>query len=111
MKPYQIGKGKPAQTKDIVENRTFDASKKISNEYRQYLRGRDIGRFEIKPLEQRFLRYGPWLAEPRPSANFDAITKILVRQTGDEIIAALDDQQFLCLNNLHVLAPHDGLKI
>ncbi|MDN3564973.1 N-6 DNA methylase [Paeniroseomonas aquatica] len=110
VKPYQIGKGKPAQTKDIVENRTFDASKKISNEYRQYLRGRDIGRFEIKPLEQRFLRYGPWLAEPRPSANFDAITKILVRQTGDEIIAALDDQQFLCLNNLHVLAPHDGLK-
>jgi type I restriction-modification system DNA methylase subunit len=108
VKPYQIGKGKPAQTKEIVERRTFDATTKISTEYRQYLRGKDIGKFEIKPLERRFLNYGPWLAEPRPAADFDAARKILVRQTGDEIIAALDDKQLLCLNNLHVLAPRDG---
>ena len=34
--------------------------------------------------------------------------KILVRQTGDEIIAALDTDQLLCLNNLHVLVPREN---
>lgn len=108
VKPYQVGKGKPAQTKDVVKNRTFDATWKKSSEYRQYLRGKDIARYEIRPLEQRFLKYGVWLAEPRPSANFDAAAKILVRQTGDEIIAALDTDQYVCLNNLHVVEPRDA---
>lgn len=107
VKPYQIGKGKPAQTKAMVEGRVFDASEQISPEYRQYLRGKDITRYQIRPLERRFLKYGAWLAEPRPAADFDTKVKILVRQTGDEIIGALDDRQFLCLNNLHVLAPRE----
>jgi adenine-specific DNA-methyltransferase len=105
IKPYQKGKGSPAQSKEIVEKRLFDATKKLSPDYRQYLRGKDIGKYEIKPLENRFLKYGVWLAEPRPAANFEAPYKILVRQTGDEIIAALDNSQYLCLNNLHVLVP------
>jgi len=105
IKPYQSGKGKPEQTKQMVTNRIYDATNKVSAEYRQYLRGKDIGQFYIRPLEDRYLKYGPWLAEPRPAADFDAPTKILVRQTGDQIIAALDTSQYLCLNNLHVLAP------
>jgi type I restriction-modification system DNA methylase subunit len=105
IKPYQIGKGRPHQDIQTVENRIFDAKKQISSEYRLYLRGRDIGKFCIKPLENRWIRYGEWLAEPRPAADFDAVEKIFIRQTGDEVIAALDRQQFLCLNNLHVLVP------
>ena len=110
IKPYQTGKGKPAQTNDVVKNRVFDANRKVDSRYRQYLRGKDIRRFEVSPLEERFLRYGPWLAEPRPAADFDAPSKILVRQTGDEIIAALDEKQYLCLNNIHVLTPLKGTK-
>jgi len=105
VKPYQAGKGKPPQTKETVKGRIFDASTPLTPKHRQYLRGRDIGRFEIRPLEKRFLEYGPWLAEPRPAVNFDSEAKILVRQTGDQIIAALDTDKFLCLNNLHVLEP------
>lgn len=73
--------------------------------YRRYLRGSDIGRYKIEPLEPRFLKYGAWLAEPRPSANFDAPEKIVMRQTGDSIVATLDTAQNLCLNNMHVLVP------
>ena len=100
-------KGNPPQKKSDVEQRIFDAKIKISSSYRQYLRGKDINRYEVNPLESRYIKYGVWLAEPRPAANFDAPQKILVRQTGDEIIAALDNQQMLCLNNIHVLVPHD----
>lgn len=108
VKPYQVGKGRPSQTKEIVKERIYDATSKLTKEYRQYVRGKDIGRYEIKPLEMRFLKYGPWLAEPRPSVNFESSAKILVRQTGDEIIAAVDTNRYLCLNNLHVLEPIDS---
>ncbi|MCB1470433.1 MAG: hypothetical protein KDK08_25530, partial [Rhizobiaceae bacterium] len=107
VKPYQVGKGKPAQTAQVVKDRIFDANTKSGKEYRQYLRGKDFNRYEIRPLERRYIKYGPWLAEPRPAANFDAEKKLLVRQTGDEIIAALDTEQHLCLNNVHVLEPRD----
>jgi type I restriction-modification system DNA methylase subunit/predicted type IV restriction endonuclease len=107
IKPYQVGKGNPPQTRHIVDNRPFDANRKVDSYFRPCLRGSDISRYLIAPLEDRFLKYGKWLAEPRPAANFDAPMKILMRQTGDSLIAALDCNQFICLNNMHVLVPRE----
>jgi hypothetical protein len=105
IKPYQVGKGKPPQTKKTVEERPYDSDRRLTPEYRRYLRGGDIGRYTIDPLEPRYLKYGPWLAEPRPAADFDAPEKILMRQTGDSLIATIDRDRHLCLNNMHVLVP------
>jgi type I restriction-modification system DNA methylase subunit len=107
VKPYQVGKGNPPQTRKIVDERPFDSDRQLSSSHRPYLRGADIGRFNIAPRETRFLRYGPWLAEPRPAANFDAPEKLFMRQTGDRLVAALDRKRLLCLNNMHVLVPKD----
>jgi hypothetical protein len=108
IKPYQVGKGIPLQTRHIVDTRPFDANHKIDSNYRPCLRGCDISRYLIAPLEDRFLKYGKCLAEPRPTADFDAPVKILMRQTGDSLIAALDCSQYICLNNMHVLVPRAG---
>ncbi len=105
IKPYQIGKGKPPQTKNIVAERPYDSDYAIDKTYRPYLRGSDISRYQISPLESRYIKFGPWLAEPRPSANFDATVKLVIRQTGDSIVATIDTDQFLCLNNMHVIVP------
>ena len=105
IKPYQVGKGKPSQTKNTIENRIFDSDKQIDKFYRKYLRGSDIQRYSCNPSKERYLKYGEWLAEPRYSANFDAPEKIFIRQTGDSLIATLDEKRCLCLNNLHVLVP------
>jgi adenine-specific DNA-methyltransferase len=107
VKPYQVGKGTPPQTQKIVDERSFDNTKKLDKSYRLYLRGGDIARYSIAPLEDRFIKYGPWLAEPRPAADFDAPIKIFMRQTGDSLVAALDEERRLCLNNMHVLVPKD----
>jgi hypothetical protein len=56
-------------------------------------------------LEERWISYGDWLAEPRYTANFDVLEKLMIRQTGDSLIACYDNQQFLCLNNMHVITP------
>jgi hypothetical protein len=107
IKPYQVGKGTPPQNQETVDERSFDSTKKLDITYRSYLRGRDINRYTVAPLEDRFIKYGSWLAEPRPAADFDAAIKILMRQTGDSLVAALDEEQHLCLNNMHVLVPKD----
>lgn len=111
IKPYQVGKGVPKQIKKDVENRIYDSDKKLDNSYRQYLRGSDIHRYVIRSSEKRFIKFGGWLAEPRPAANFDAPEKIFMRQTGDSLIATFDDKQMLCLNNMHVLIPKKEFSI
>lgn len=110
IKPYQVGKGNPKQTRKEVNDRVFDSNKKENKFYRKYLRGSDIFRYITDPQEERYLKYGEWLAEPRPAANFDADIKIFLRQTGDSLIGTLDTRQYLCLNNMHVLVPNDIVK-
>jgi hypothetical protein len=105
IKPYQKGKGKPRQTAELVKARTYDSNSRKDSSYRRYLRGRDINRYMTNPLDERWISYGDWLAEPRYSANFDTKEKILMRQTGDTPIATLDLKQYLCLNNMHVITP------
>lgn len=107
IKPYQVGKGTPPQTRDVVTNRIFDSKVPINTEYKQYLRGKDINKYLIAPLEERYIKFGPWLAEPRPAIDFDSSEKLLLRQTGDSLIATLDTNCYLCLNNLHVIITKD----
>ncbi len=57
----------------------------------------------IAPLEERWISYGGWLAEPRPGAPFRDPKRIIIRQTGDSIIAAIENEQRLTLNNIHNL--------
>ncbi len=108
IKPYQVGKGTPPQTRNIVDSRPFDSSQKETDLHKLYLRGKDINRYVIAPIEERFIKYGNWLAEPRPAANFLALEKLFMRQTGDSLVAALDKKQLLCLNNMHVLVSRQN---
>lgn len=110
-KPYQVGKGKPAQTREMVKGRIFDAEVEFDESYKPLLRGSDIQPYEINWDGRRWIKYGAWLAEPRKSAKFDSPKKLVVRQTGDTLIGALDVQQFVCMNNLHVITSREGFDI
>jgi adenine-specific DNA-methyltransferase len=111
IKPYQVGKGVPPQTRNTVDERPFDSSHKETDLHKQYLRGKDINRYKIAPIEERFIKYGNWLAEPRPAAKFLSPEKLFMRQTGDSLISALDNSQLLCLNNMHVLVLRQNSKL
>jgi len=107
MKPYQVGKGKPKQTRQTVEKRPFDSEKKLDKSYLPLLRGRDIEKYLIKWDGKRWIKYGEHLAEPRNLSYFQASEKIVIRQTGDSLIATLDTSQFMCMNNLHTINLRD----
>lgn len=52
-----------------------------------------------------WILYGPNLAEPRDPKIFKAPEKIIVRQTGDSIIAMIIGDNIICRNNLHICLP------
>ena len=107
MKPYEIGKGSPNQTKEIVKNRIYDAEYQVNETYKALLRGKDINKYITLWDGKRWIKYGDNLAAPRYSANFDLPEKIVIRQTSDCLIATLDTQKFLCMNNLHIVNSKD----
>lgn len=107
MKPYEIGKGNPMQTKEIVKNRIYDAAYKVNESYRALLRGKDINKYVTLWDGKRWIKYGDNLGAPRYSANFDLSEKIVIRQTSDCLIATLDTQKFVCMNNLHIVNTKD----
>lgn len=106
VKPFEKGKGTPPQTEQTMKEKPFvhegsapDAS------WVPLLRGSLIHRYKIFWQKDYWIKYGPWLAAPRDPAIFDAPIKIMVRQTGDSIIATLIDVGFVARNNLHILLP------
>lgn len=107
MKPYEIGKGNPNQTKEIVKNRIYDAEYQVDETYRPLLRGKDTNKYITLWDSKRWIKYGDNLAAPRYSANFDLPEKIVIRQTSDCLIGTLDTQKFICMNNLHIVNSKD----
>lgn len=107
-KPYQVGKGIPKQTREIVEAKPFISETQESAEFRPLLRGRLITKYEILWNHNLWIKFGEWLAEPRLTANYDAPEKIVIRQTGDSLIAAFDDRQFIVMNNMFTIVPRQN---
>lgn len=104
-KPFQKGKGIPKQTKEIVDNKPF-VSSTYQDGMRPLLRGSLMDKYKINWNNNYWIAYGKWLAEPRPSANYNAPLKIVIRQTGDSLVAALDDKQFIVRDNLYTIVPN-----
>ena len=107
-KPFQVGKGKPPQTREIVNNKPFVSETQIDSTFRPLLRGNLMGKYKILWSNNYWISFGDWLAEPRYSANFDLPSKIVVRQTGDSLVATLDSAQFIVRDNLYTIVPREN---
>ncbi len=101
IKPYQTGKGNPKQTREIVNQKVFTSNKQKDTTYRLCVNGKDFYRYTFIQKPEMYLSYGKWLAEPRQSAPFNENEKIIIRQTSDKIIAHLDNNQYINLNNVY----------
>lgn len=103
-KLYQTGKGVPPQDRETVDKKPFTSEHQKPG-FRPLLRGKHVTPFQISWNGDLWVKYGDWLAEPRPSAGFDEPEKVLVRQTGDTLIAALDTNRFVTMDNLYTVRP------
>jgi len=101
VKPYQTNKGKPKQTKEVVTSKIFTATHKIDETYINCVIGKDFHKYKFTQKPEMYLSYGKWLAEPRGVAPFFDDEKIIIRQTSDSIIATIDSEKRINLNNVY----------
>ncbi len=107
IKAYQVGKGKPPQTKKIVQDKPFTSDTKLDNSYLPFYDGKHIARYAILWRNNNWIKYGPWLAEPRNPSKFEG-KKILIRKiVGYRLISTYIQEVSYCNTLLFILKLHD----
>ena len=61
-----------------------------------------MNKYQILWDNNYWIKFGDWLAEPRYSASYHE-EKIIIRQTGDSLIATYDDYKFIVRDNLYTI--------
>lgn len=104
VKPFEKGKGKPPQTEKVLKEKPYVAEgKRPDKKWSPLLRGSLINRYINLWNEDYWILYGEWLAAPRDPKIFSHKETIMVRQTGDSLIATIIPKGFIARNNLHVI--------
>jgi type I restriction-modification system DNA methylase subunit len=103
IKVYQVGKGKPPQTKDTVERKPFTSFKKEDKTFLPFFDGKHIDRYELLWENNNWIKYGPWVAEPRQPRKYEG-EKVLIRKiVGETLIATYIPETSYCNTLLFVL--------
>jgi len=106
IKAYQTGKGIPKQTAKIVSSKPFTFFSANDSSCKLCIIGSNFHRYRFLETPTMYLKYGEWLAEPRPNAPFFEEI-IILRQTADSIIAHLDTSKSINLNNVYNIGKKD----
>jgi hypothetical protein len=106
VKPFEKGKGNPPQTVKTMQLKPYVVENKPKPEGKNWmplLRGSLMNRYANFWNNNSWIDYGEWLAAPRKFEIFEAEEKIVIRQTGDSIIATIIGANIICRNNLHII--------
>ncbi|MCL1880656.1 MAG: BREX-1 system adenine-specific DNA-methyltransferase PglX [Oscillospiraceae bacterium] len=103
VKLYQVGKGTPPQTSEIITTKPFCGYEKYNEEWLPLIRGSTIRKY-TDLWDGKYIKYGKWLAEPRSIELFQS-AKILIRQTGDYPIATYDPNGRIAAPTTHCILP------
>ncbi len=108
VKPFEKGKGNPPQTEQVMKEKPYvHIGVAPDSSWSPLLRGSLIQRYKNLWKQDSWILYGAWLAAPRNPAIFEEPLKIMVRQTGDSIIATIVEGGFIGRDNLHIILPKD----
>lgn len=105
VKPYEVGKGTPKQTKETVKSKPYTSYKKLDSTWYDHIKGGNIQRYTIK-LDGEYIKYGEWLAAPRNLSMFSN-PKLFIRQTSDKLIATYDNTGKIGKNTVHCIYKKD----
>jgi adenine-specific DNA-methyltransferase len=101
VKVYQVGKGKPKQTKFEIENNSFISDVKIGNDWLPFIDS-GIKRYEYNS-KAKYIKYGQWLAEPR-DIKFFKNPKVLIREVvNPRIFSCYVESEYIVKNTAAVV--------
>lgn len=87
--------------------------KELKKPWKPSLRGKSIGRYSTIE-EDLYLKYGEWLARNWKNTTFYETPKLVVRETGDRIIATEDLQNRYLLSSLYAIyfkSPEERMSL
>jgi len=89
-------------TAEEIRDRVHHADHRRDETFAPELRGRDLGRYRLGWTGDHWIRYGPWLKEPRDPRFFDG-SRILVRKIlGETLCAVWLDGPFLADQSVYI---------
>lgn len=92
LKAYEVGKGNPAQTMAMKNNRIYHAKEKADESWVKYVNGVDVGRYALN-WSGEYIKYGDNLAAKRTWELFEK-PRLLVRQ--------IPSKPPYCINSLYI---------
>ncbi len=96
--PYHHSRHSPEE----IAARIHHADRRAGADFVPELRGRHLDAYRLDWPGDSWIRYGPWLKEPRHPRFFDG-PRLLVRKIlGDTLCAAYIDQPFVCDQSIYV---------
>lgn len=101
VKPYEKGKGTPAQTSETLEKKPYNSSIKSDKSWLPCIRGTNIKRYSTLDIDE-FILYGSWLAAPRNKELFSE-PKIFMRRTDDNLYSNIDTSGAIGINSVHCI--------
>ena len=111
VKPYEKGKGKPAQTSEILKNKPFTSETKIDDTFSPLIGGSSFHKYKLLWNNDYWIKYGEWLAAPREKNIFEAKEKLIFRQTSDCLIGTYISSGFIMRNNTHILLEKENSNL
>ncbi|MBU2907573.1 N-6 DNA methylase [Arenibacter algicola] len=105
IKEYQVGKGKPPQTKEDRELSRFNSTYKTNETYVKEVRGKHVNPYYLDWNEE-YISYGPWLAEPRNPEFFKG-TRLFMRQIPgrNRLYACYTNEDFVVDQSAYIIKP------
>lgn len=95
-------------TPEEIRTRVHHADHQAAPDFAPELRGRDLQPFRIDWRGRHWIRYGPWLKEPRDPRFFEG-PRLLVRKIlGPTLVAAYTDAPFLCDQSIYIAKLQPG---
>lgn len=107
--PYRTGGfgksafSKGSQTLRDVEERPYN-SNKGGNEYRPFVYGRDL-RFFAQTKASDFIKYGPWLAEPREPKFFKGVRIYSRKILAERLVVTVEDSNSIADQQVYISLP------
>jgi hypothetical protein len=102
IKPYQVGYGVPAQTREMVQKRIYHSETKRGDAWKPLVVGTNVNRYEVHYAGNQYIKYGKWLMYPSDESLM-LRPKLLLRQTSDTLRACYDEQGYYCQNSVFII--------
>jgi type I restriction-modification system DNA methylase subunit len=111
VKPYEVGKGKPAQTREILQLKPFTSETNIDETFTPLIGGSSFNKYQLLWNNDYWIKYGEWLAAPRSKTIFEAKEKLIFRQTSDRIIGMYITEGFVMRDNTHIILRKNDIDL